>query len=195
MVVTVPTLAIAAHGVASGAVPGLGGIALCLMIGVLAGVCTGGRCGAVVLLAVLSAAQFLSHLALAVSVPASAAMDHTGMNHAGMDHAGMSMPADVHGGPLGLVSDHLAEMSHLGGADGTTMLLTHLIAIPLCALLIAAAVAVFTVITSVLAVLRGSPAPVLGHVASVVARADIVRWHRIDRGAGAGERGPPVLIA
>ncbi|GAA1459390.1 hypothetical protein [Williamsia maris] len=185
-----PTLAIAAHGVASGAVPGLGGIALCLMIGVLAGMCTGRRCGAVVLLTVLSAAQFLSHLALAVSMPAA-----HGMDHAGMDHTGMSMPADTQGGPLRLISDHLAEMFHLGGADGTTMLLTHLIAIPICALLIAAAVAVFTVITSVLAALRRSPSPVLGHVVTVVVRAGVVRWHRIDRAAGAGERGPPLLIA
>ncbi len=185
-----PTLAVAAHGVASGAVPGLGGIALCLMIGVLAGMCTGRRCGAVALLTVLSAAQFLSHLALAVTMPAT----HT-MDHAGMDHAGMSMPADADAGPLRLVSDHLAEMFHLGGADGTTMLLTHLIAIPLCAVLIAAAVAVFAVITSVLAALRRSPAPVLGHVATVVVREGITRWHRIDRAAGAGERGPPLLIA
>ena len=175
---TVPTLAIAAHGVASGAVPGLDGIALCLFIGVVAGMCTGRRCGAVALLAVLSAAQFASHLALAATMPmtpgaATPTASMAGMDHHGMDHTGMAHTGMAH--------------------SGMSMMLTHLIAIPLCALLIAAAVAVVTVITSVLATLRRPRSQALGHVVAVVVHAGEVRWHRIDRAAGAGERGPPLI--
>ncbi len=93
------------------------------------------------------------------------------------------------------ISDHFVEMLHFGSADGMTMVLTHLIAIPLCAMLIAAAVAVYTVITSVVAALADGPAPLARHIITVVECETVARWNRIDRAAGAGERGPPPLFA
>ncbi len=193
--VTVPTLAIAAHGAASGSVPSLAGIAVCALIGVVAGLCTGRRCGAIALLTVLSAAQFVSHLALSATMPAMATPSPSRMHHAGMDHGAMPMPTADHASPLHSISDHLVEMVHLGSGDGMAMLLTHLIAIPVCAALIAAAVAVFAVITSVLAALRREPAPAAQDVVALVSCRPVARWHRIDRAAGAGERGPPLLVA
>ncbi len=190
----VPALGLAAHGAASGVLPGPAAVALCLFLGVATGVVVdvvSRRCGHgwVPLVGILTVAQGLAHLALSVghdhhAEPMSAMPGH--------EMAGHAMSAMSSGGMLAY---HLHALLTPWSADGAVMLLTHVIAVPLTAMLIALAAAVTGVATSVAAALRG-PGPRLRTLGSgPVAVLAAVPCPRIDRAAGPGVRGPPALLA
>lgn len=187
----VPTLGLAAHGAASGVVPGAPAAALCLFLGVVTGVVVDVASrlrgtGWVPLIGILTVAQGLAHLALSVG------HDHHAMSPMpGHEMAGHAMPAMSTGGML---AHHLHALLTPWSANGAVMVLTHVIAVPLTAVLIALAAAVTGVATSVAAALRG-PGPRPRSVDPVpVAVPAVVPYARIDRAAGPGKRGPPALL-
>lgn len=184
----VPALGLAAHGAASGVLPGASAVALCLFLGVVTGavVDVASRLrghGWAPLVGILTVAQGLAHLALSVG------HDHHAGSMPGMaDHAMPDMPAGA------MLIHHLHALLEPWSADGAVMLLTHVIAVPVTALLIALAAAVTGVVTSVAAALRGPgprPRP-LG--AAPIAVPAVVPCPRIDRAAGPGKRGPPGVL-
>ncbi|MGJ0118538.1 hypothetical protein ACQ7HM_04955 [Williamsia sp. MIQD14] len=201
----IPTLAVAAHAIASGSAPGPQGVAAALVVGVVAGILAGPRCGRLGLLLILSAGQAVAHLALSVGMPHSAAMtaamaDPAGS--AGHHHvmpSGETMSGAGHavttGSGSSMLVDHLAVFAHPGSADGLLMLLTHLVAIPLCVVLIALAGAVSGMATVVVAALTRPITTLAQGVSTVVTVTPLVVARRIDRAAGAGTRGPPVVSA
>lgn len=155
MTLTAPALAVAAHGAASGHVPGSAGLLLLVVLGVAAGAIAR-RIGSVIsFLLLLTGVQITGHVVL-------------------------SLTAD----PM---------MHHHGSA--APMLLTHLVAIPLCALLIAGAAQLYRIITSVVRTLR---LLVLGPVPDLVraglapspSRRPLVG---VFAPGGIGVRGPPAI--
>ncbi|WP_328856068.1 hypothetical protein OG579_11705 [Williamsia herbipolensis] len=201
----IPALAVAAHAIASGSAPGPLGVGAALLVGVVAGIFAGPHCGRLGLLLVLSAGQAVAHLALSM-----------GMSHSGAMSSGMASPPDspghhhvmpsgemmggaghaAHGsagGGSSMLLDHLAVLAHPGSADGLLMLLTHLVAIPLCVVLVALAGAVSGMATVVVAALTTPITALAQSVSTVVTVTLLVIARRIDRAAGAGTRGPPVV--
>ena len=153
----VPVVAVAAHGLGSGTMPGMGGIVLTSGIGILVGVALGGgrrrsaTAATIIAIAALTVAQIGAHVALTVGQAA------TGMHHDAV-------------GP---------------------MVLTHLVAIPVSAVLLVAAAGLLGALTSTI---RGlSPLP---RIAAPAVR--VVRWDAPDLVTdlvvgGVGVRGPPAL--
>ncbi|GAA1879295.1 hypothetical protein [Williamsia serinedens] len=196
MTLVVPTLGLAAHGVASGSFPGATGIALCLFLGTVTGLVVDvasrlrGR-GWLPLVGILTVAQGLAHLALSVGHD-----HHADTAHATNGHTMTGMTGD--GGMSaggGMLAHHLHALMTPWSADGAVMLLTHLVAVPLTAVVIALAAAVTGVATSVVAALRG-PGPRPQPVATPPVAVTVVgRCPRVDRAAGPGVRGPPALLA
>ncbi|GAA2060757.1 hypothetical protein [Williamsia deligens] len=203
----VPALGVAAHAAASARPPTASAVLLCVFLGLIAAVAVDGlsrvrRLGWFALCGVLTVAQGITHLALSVgdhgagAAPTSShamsgdAMDHAAMGHPGMGH-GSSMPAVGDG----MLAHHLHELMTPWSADGLVMVLTHLVAVPLAAILIALAAAVTSVATSTVAALtdRGPQADPLPRLAPAVAA--VVVCVRIDRAAGPGKRGPPGVLA
>ncbi|MEH3156846.1 MAG: hypothetical protein PGN29_16490 [Gordonia paraffinivorans] len=197
----VPALGLAAHGVASGALPSPAAVALCLFLGAVTGLVVDvvsrlrGR-GWLPLVGILTVAQGLAHLALSVGHDHHAASMSAMPGH---EMAGHAMPTISPGGPAmpadGMLTHHLHALLTPWSADGAVMLLTHLVAVPLTAVVIALAAAVTGIATSVVAALRG-PGPRLRPVsAAPVAVLTVVGSPRVDRAAGPGVRGPPCLLA
>ena len=191
----VPALGLAAHGVASGMIPTPPAIALCLVVGVVIGVVVDvvtrlGRGGWPLLIGILSIAQGAAHVALCVGHDHHAgSMAGSGPTAGGMS-SGHEMPA---GG--GVIAHHLHTLLAPWSADGAAMVLTHLVAVPVTALLIALAAAVTGVATSVVAALR-DPGPRLRPPRTpALLLPTVVACPRIDRAAGPGDRGPPRLLA
>jgi hypothetical protein len=192
--VVVPALGLAAHGVASGTLPGVAGVVLCLFLGAASGLAVDvlarprGR-GWISLVGILTVAQGLAHLALSVG------HDHHSMPGTGHAMAGHAMPVMVDASTGDMLGHHLQALSTPWSADGATMLLTHVVAVPLAAALIALAAAVTGVATSVVAALRGPGPRTRPSGATPVVVSATVRCPRVDRAAGAGERGPPTVLA
>jgi hypothetical protein len=202
----VPALGLAAHGVASGSLPDAAGVALSLFLGAVTGlvVDVAARCrgrGWLSLVGILTVAQGLAHLALSVghdhhSMTAHAMPGHAMPGHAMAGHtmSGMTGDAGTSAGG-GMLAHHLHALLTPWSADGAVMLLTHLVAVPLTAVVIALAAAVTGVATSVVAALRG-PGPLpRPHATAPVAVTFDARFPRVDRAAGPGVRGPPALLA
>lgn len=183
----VPALAVAAHGMASGTPLSATGIALCVLLGVVTGAvvdltCRTGLSGRGVLIGILSVAQGLAHLALS-----------TDGHHSASAMAGHSMHSGAH--DPAMVTHHLHALLSPWSADGASMLLTHLVAVPLTAVLVTVAAAVTGVVTAVAATLRDpGPLPRTIRTAPVPSSVD-AGCPRVDRAAGPGERGPPRVPA
>ncbi|MGU3291350.1 hypothetical protein [Williamsia sp. M5A3_1d] len=204
----IPALAVGAHAIASGSAPGPLGVCAALLVGVVAGIFAGPRCGRLGLLLILSAGQAVAHLALSVGMSHSVGMASSmpGMStptgSAGHHHvmpSGEVMGGTGHaahgsaGGGSSMLLDHLAVLAHPGSADGLLMLLTHLVAIPVCVVLVALAGAVSGMATVVVAVLTRPITALAQGVSTVVTVTPLVVARRIDRAAGAGTRGPPAV--
>lgn len=196
-----PALGLAAHGVASGSLPDVAGVALCLFLGAVTGlvVDVAARCrgrGWLSLVGILTVAQGLAHLALSVGHEHHSMTTHSMPGHAMPGHSMSGITGDVGmSASGGMLAHHLHALLTPWSADGAVMLLTHLVAVPLTAVVIALAAAVTGVATSVVAALRG-PGPLpRPHATAPVAVTSDARFPRLDRAAGPGVRGPPALLA
>ncbi|SIS21465.1 hypothetical protein [Williamsia sterculiae] len=179
--VVVPVVAVAAHGTADGHFPGSAGLVLCALVGAVAAACAGRMVTAPRLFALLSGGQVACHLMLSACMaggPGSMSDDPAAMP-SGHVHAGSMVDARA-----------------AAAAAGTTwaMLLTHLIAIPVCAVLIAAVCRVVAVITAIARSLRRAPvATVVPRPRRVVVHVPFAATDALLCG-GPGRRGPPVCV-
>ncbi len=171
-------LAVSAHTLGGGTPPGLmASVVLALLVAPVAWWCARRRLGPVRLVALLGGAQVAVHLALSAMAPVS----------------GGASPVHVHGGlppDLGPASDAAVHAQHTPGAS---MLLAHVVATVLTALVLARAEDVlWRVVTLLLPRPLGRPGiPV--EVRTAAAPAVVVLSGRAPRPLGG--RAPPVALA
>jgi len=172
-------LAASAHTLGGGAPPGtLAGVVLALLVGPIAWWCTRRELGVLGLTGLLAGAQVLVHAGLSAMAPAAGT--------ASAAHVHAALPAGLAGGP----GTAAAQPSH---GPGTTMLLWHVVATVVTALLLARAEDVLWRVVRLLlppvAASRSLPATARAVVAPVV----VLRSGRSLRPVGG--RAPPLAPA